>query len=70
MVVTEVIEAKKKGEDYPKLMRSNSTIVLFESSHAGCVVASDVHTIGHYSEDWAMGAFEDFHGSVMLTNED
>lgn len=61
--------------DYPKLMKSindSTLIVLFFAPRRGIVVVSggSTHNVGHISEDWNAGAFEDFHGCVTISNHE
>jgi hypothetical protein len=71
--------AKDKGEhvsDFPKLMKSTSSgnIVLMNSSNGTCgagvvvVYKGGAIDVGHYSNMWAIGMFEDYDGSVTLQN--
>ena len=69
----EVKEAPEcKPLPFPKLMRSKSTgaIVLFSGHDTGTVVASGRagESIGHHAECWEIRAFEEFTGSVTLSN--
>lgn len=48
----------------------DKTIVLFESDGVGMQVSPDEYEyIGFCSSEWDMSMFEDFHGSVTLSND-
>lgn len=56
---------------YPKLMENykNDLVVLFWSPEVGVVVrANHYHAVGHYSNDWRIGAFSDYKGQITLEN--
>ena len=55
---------------YPKIMKSNNLVVLFSSHKKGVVIGStSLYDVGHISEDWAMDCFDNFVGSITLSNE-
>lgn len=55
--------------EYPCLMRSESTIVLFTDAGIGAVVKSDYWPVGSHCGDWSPTAFTPFTGSVTLSND-
>ena len=58
---------KKKESEYPKLMISEDLVILFNDYEVGFVVNNtNLYKIGHFSEDWDMDEFEDFHGQIVL----
>lgn len=74
MAVTSEIHSNDTQEDtYPKLMRGTGTgiVVLFTTPQAGTIVASpstDLNLGCHY-KTWGVGSFEEFEGSVTLSNK-
>lgn len=67
-----VKNSSQKAIKFPKLMGAkDGTVVLFWSSNRGMQIThgSDGY-IGHHTSCWDMSKFEDFHGSVTLSNED
>lgn len=67
-----VNEIEKKETDFPKLMvHENGDVVLFEGTEDGVLVASKStpEDIGSYSECWNPRMFQDFKGSVTLSND-
>ena len=72
MIKSKVVEKDKLK--YPKLMVSKleGTVVLMYSKTSGIVVGNtgDCQSeIGYYSEFWDTNCFEDFDGTVELSNE-
>lgn len=69
------VEASKTSTvpiSYPKLMKSKAYahIVLFTGHKMGTVMKTSVyHSVGYFSDTWAMDGFEDYEGSITLTNE-
>jgi hypothetical protein len=63
----------KKVLHFPKLMISctSSAIVLFEENKKGQIVSGVTigKGLGWYYEDWNMDFFQDFNGTVELSNE-
>lgn len=66
---------KRQDTPYPKLRQykgaKDSFIVLFIAPSKGTVVHTgpgSTHCPGDYGEYWAPGYFEDFHGSLTLSN--
>lgn len=60
---------------YPRLMKAKTWdfLVMFHANRKGIVVAEGksthaYHTMGTYQTCWDMDAFEDFKGSVLLSN--
>jgi len=62
---------------FPKLMElkkktpHGNVIVLFSDENHGVAVYEDgqiCYEIGHYASDWIMDDFQDFTGSVTLSN--
>lgn len=67
-----VSETKKPILKYPKLMRSKmGTIVLMTNHGTGTVLCDGVNVArtGEVSSDWNMDSFEDFDGTVALSNK-
>jgi len=63
----------KTSPEYPKLMQSKSgsnIVVLFSEPGVGIVVngKDSLNPIGSFSHGWAMDYFEDFDGSITLSN--
>ncbi|MEE8598397.1 MAG: hypothetical protein V3S69_02595 [Dehalococcoidales bacterium] len=58
---------------YPKLMRSieNSTIVLMSGLDTGVVVVTSAvgEQVGHFSGRWTTSRFENYFGTITLTNQ-
>ena len=71
----EVKECSKKAErPFPKLMisiRNKTIIVLFSSPTEGTVIHSkdNYHPLGFHSQKFESGYFEDFEGSLILSND-
>jgi hypothetical protein len=61
---------KDKELPYPKLMKSNNgKIVLMTVRGEGMVLFDEGYTkAGHYSNEWIMHNFSDFHGTIALSN--
>lgn len=60
--------------EYPKLMKSKTsgTVVLFISDNEGTVILCTEnmgYSIGMHLIDWSMQGFEEFKGTVELTND-
>jgi len=65
-----------KTKPFPKLMQigtdspNNGAVVLFKHNGIGTVVhGAGKHRLGDDSEDWYMGGFKDFDGTVELSND-
>jgi hypothetical protein len=73
MITVKVVNGADHTSVYPKIMISqrDGAIVLFTDYETGCVLksVSEVEPLGHHADDWAMGYFADFNGSVTLSNE-
>lgn len=58
---------------FPKLMKgvTTSVIVLFTKEKEGTVVNGDgsIYKTGHHSDQWAFSRFEEYHGTVTLSND-
>jgi len=59
---------------FPKLMKStvSSVIVLMSTPEKGTVISGVSNKgwgIGHYADNWIMRDFEDFNGTVELSNK-
>lgn len=72
-MITSKTESKKQlRTGYPKLMMSDrGTVVLMMECGVGPVVhvgLMSTHVVGHFSDEWDMGKFRDYNGSVVLTN--
>jgi hypothetical protein len=71
-----MISSKTKNDviptyDFPKLMKSkeHKYVVLFSRREKGTVVSKcSQHSIGEYDDTWRMDCFEDFTGTLELTN--
>lgn len=62
----------KDCNKYPCIMiMKNGITVLFEEPSCGTVInaGNSIHSIGSYSDRFAMDMFKPFHGSVTLTQE-
>ena len=71
MITAKMNEDKKQTSEYPKLRASQFSVVLFISEKEGTVVCmkeGGMHPIGETRTDWIASTFEDFHGSITLTN--
>lgn len=73
MYTVEKIEYPESPE-FPKLMRSKitQTLVLFRVPGEGIVLEAGKDVIakaGYISKDFAMHHFEDFNGSITISNE-
>lgn len=70
---TEIKENKEvKGKPFPKLMKCKhyNFIVLMSSKKTGVVVSNNAYyEVGFISATWDMSCFEDFNGSITLSNE-
>lgn len=66
------IKENKESKQFPKLMRlkGSDTIVLMSHPKVGVVVNEGKHhMVGSYFQYWDMDCFEDFNGSITLSNE-
>ena len=64
--------APTKQKGFPYLASSGDEIVMFTFTFAGTVVASIStrgYKVGHYSATWDSQRFDDFDGSVTLSND-
>jgi hypothetical protein len=61
-----IIEKEEKP-GFPCLMILDNLIVLFADAGRGTVVGGGI-SLGHYSDEWDMDAFEPFHETVELSN--
>ena len=72
-VKAEVKAAAERVHKYPKLMKStvSDLVVLFNEYGSGTVVVADAFSSLGAHEDtyWDMDVFEDFHGSITLSND-
>lgn len=68
-----VKNAERGGIKFPRLMqiKGGGFVVLFTTPSIGTVVASDTATakVGLYEEYWDFSKFEDFKGTIELTQE-
>lgn len=55
---------------FPKLMQSRDMVVLFQEPDKGTVIESATpgFACGKHDDTWIMSEFEDFQGSVTLSN--
>jgi len=72
--INEKVKAKEKAKEtgFPKLMiHSDGTIVLMNNKNQGyCIRCNDgVHEKLAYREDWRINTFQDFEGSITLSND-
>jgi hypothetical protein len=68
--INEKVKANETG--FPKLMiHSDGTVVLMNNPNQGyCIRCNDgVHEKLAYREDWRINTFQDFKGSITLSNE-
>lgn len=73
MKTTVIPEETKKELPFPKLMiAEDGKIVLFFSDKVGTVIDlgdnNSGDRIGEYSNDWHMNSFQDFYGSIIMSN--
>lgn len=72
-MIESTVSEDKVSPEYPRLMieKGRCGIVLFTDRGTGRVVSSvdGWHHVGHVSDGWATGAFQDFHGTVTLRNK-
>ena len=68
MINVKVNAKAERQNDFPKLMKSdNGLIVLFSNHGVGMVVSpNEVHGCGKWTDDWCMGVFAEFEGSITL----
>lgn len=70
---SQVISEPSSPLTFPRLMKSrfNNLIVLFNSRNSGMVVhpASQVNKMGSFYSSWGISTFEDYRGSVILSND-
>lgn len=70
-MIKAVVNENKKAAKFPKLMVSNhGEVVLFLREKVGTSVTGVLTQKGHFSETWIMGRFQDFHGTITLSNEE
>ena len=65
-------KAARESREYPKLMISKDLllVVLMSAEKQGVVIdCTGVYEVGHFSTDWHMDSFEDFEGSITLSND-
>lgn len=66
-------EGNTSDKGFPKLMifHDKSFIVLFNNRDEGTVVYCNdgVHDLGYYSVTWSTELFEDFNGTIELSND-
>lgn len=69
-MITSVVSSQQIKPEFPKLMsHSDGLIVLFTEKGVGVSVVGDTHSkAGRYSATWNYTHFEDFSGSVTLSN--
>lgn len=72
-MIESTVSEDKVSPKYPKLMIGSQSggIVMFTDRGTGIVVSSaDAwYPVGYFSDNWAMGAYQDFHGTVTLRNK-
>ena len=58
---------------FPRLMKSKdyNTIVLFHDIKKGLILYSEIKTdeVGEYHENWNMEEFENYHGEIIISND-
>jgi len=73
MVKSEIIDMTKNEEiSFPRLMKSQNVIVLFNAEQEGFVVhtiTSSGQGIGYRSYTWSMSSFSVFTGRIELISE-
>ena len=60
------------NKPFPKIMISNDHIVLFTTETCGTVLktlSGGYYSIGQTRTDWCINNFDDFKGSVTLSND-
>ena len=69
IIVNKKEEVKEK--EFPKLMISRTDVVVIMSEFRTGIVVSggDVYKIGYHSESWCIEDFEDFNGTLTLSND-
>ena len=69
-MIKSVVNVEAERNDYPKLMASKSgVIVLFSKHGCGTIISSGEHyECGRWRDDWLMDVFNDFDGSITLSN--
>jgi hypothetical protein len=64
---------QEKDPTYPCLMEGNGSglIVLFYAENIGTVIhaGTDPFGIGYYASNWALSAFTEYTGEVVLSND-
>ena len=70
-VKSEILKEELAARHFPKLMTNGTFVVLFKSHGIGCVVHKETSndSIGTCSATWDMKDFEDFEGTITLSNE-
>ena len=73
---SKIVEVKAKHHlPFPKLVKysniEGTCIVLMHELERGTVVYStnSKYSVGHFSNDWNMCVFEDFHGTLTINND-
>lgn len=71
MIESKVVMSEEAGKDeYPKLMIArDGSIILFTDYKTGVCVHGEGEDVGDWSDEWAMGVFEPFHGTITLTSK-
>ena len=70
MIKSTITETETKNE-FPKLMKSKTSgiIVFFWDDGVGVVIeGKNDQPSGYYSSGWGMDFFEDFSGTIQLSN--
>ena len=68
---SEKSDGKEADKPFPKLMTNESGLVVFFLAPSSGVVVypNSRQDIGHYANNWLMSFFEDFDGSVTISND-
>jgi len=66
---------KDEGKGFPKLMKGFDVVVLFISERYGTVVYREKNAfggtpLGYWDDTWYSDQFTDFHGTILLRNEE
>jgi hypothetical protein len=73
MIKTAILtNQNKKSLPYPKLMITESALIVLFNCHAVGIVLSkgtSTYALGYYSNSWEMNAFTDFYEAITLQNE-
>jgi hypothetical protein len=67
---SEVKKAEKRPLGYPCILQSGDSIVLFSAHGEGTLLKdSGDCKAGEHREDWGMQYFDEFSGSITLSND-